>query len=99
MVATWFDLSPRTTPPFQTTKMVNVMRREMYGQSRAIRRMGLVSAEIARLRRARMGSDSVSLVKNKRRGGIPGGVAAESGGLCNCPIEDCSCKEETWFIQ
>ena len=61
--------------------------------------MGLVSAEIARLRRAIMASDSVSLVENELRGGLPGGVAAESGGLCNCLCEDCSCREEAWFIQ
>lgn len=33
MVATWFDLSPRTTPPLMKTKAPNVMRSEMWGIS------------------------------------------------------------------
>lgn len=67
MVATWFDLSPRTTPPFQMTNTANVATSEMYGQSRVMRRMGLTSAEMTRLRRARMGSDSVSLAGSAER--------------------------------
>lgn len=31
MVATWFDLSPSTTPPLMKTKAPNVMRSEMWG--------------------------------------------------------------------
>lgn len=71
----------------------------MYGQSRVTRRIGLVTAEIARLRRARIGSDAVSVVENKRRGGLPRAAAAESGGLYKYPCADRSYTDETRFIQ
>lgn len=34
MVATWFDLSPKTTPPLMKTKAPNVMRSEIWGIKR-----------------------------------------------------------------
>lgn len=57
-MATWLDLSPRTTLPFQRTKVVKEARRVRYGQ-----RVWRISSGLARMAMAMLMAQSTKSVE------------------------------------